>query len=125
MRTTKSDVQRDVFAIVKISILIFCNASNLCIINAFLQWKYKFYTVRKKYVFAVQKIAMFGPFSTASWSIFYWKCEAMHCKTERMFWVSRYQGSVDQDRHQLLPPSRRGIDLRSQSLARVLDDGAT
>ena len=125
MHTAKSDVQRDVFALVKISNSYFAML-RICALSVHFHTGSASFALPEKYVSAVQTIAMLGSFSTASWSIvFYLNCDTMQCKTERMFWVSRYQGSVDQDRHQLPPPSRRGIDLRSQSFARVLDDCAT
>ena len=63
------------------------------------------FTLPEKYVFAVQIIAMFWLLfdRILEHCIFYWNSETMQCKTERMFWVFMYQGSVDQDRHQLPP----------------------
>ena len=48
MRTARSDVQRDAFAIVKNKHSYFCNASDMCIISAS-------FTLPEKYVFAVQQ----------------------------------------------------------------------
>ena len=73
-----------------LSILNFCNASNLCIISAIFYTGVAILPLPEKHVFAVQNIAMLGLFSAASRSsviFFFWNCKTKQCKTERMFWV--------------------------------------
>ena len=79
------DVQEEVLAICKISILIFALLLICEISVQFLHWNDNFYTARKT-VFCSVKIALLWLFLAASW---HWNCETKQCKTERMFWVVR------------------------------------
>ena len=97
MRTAKADVQRDVFPIVTISILIFCNASNLCIISAIVYTGFVFIHCQR-IMFCSSENAMFGPCSAASRSSVFFYTVAAKRRSAKQWHIFREDVTSEQSK---------------------------